>query len=125
MAHNHTLKNFLDWSAKMAGNPVTFVLALAILMGWLVIGLIWGMSNTWMLILNTVATVNASLMVFVIQNTQYRDSKALHLKIDGLIRVTKEAERELIAIEEMEEDELEKIRMKMSQKEVEKSKKSF
>jgi len=69
------------------------------------------------LILNTIATLNAALMVLIIQNTQIRESKALHLKIDELIRVTKEATRELIAIEEMEEEEIEQIRKKIFERE--------
>lgn len=114
-----TLSKFLTWSAKMAGNPLTFAIALLVLSAWLIIGLAWGFSNTWLLIIDTIATVNAALMVFIIQNTQIRESKALHLKIDELIRVTKEAENELIAIEQMEEEEIEKIKKKIFQKEVE------
>lgn len=116
------LTKFLTWSSKMAGNPITFVLALIVVVVWLIIGFIVGFNNTWLLILNTIATLNAALMVFIIQNTQNRENKALHLKIDELIRVTKEAESELIAIEEMEEAELEKIKEKIYQRKVEKSK---
>ena len=116
------LSRFLTWSAKMAGNPITFAMALLMLAAWLMIGLVWGFSNTWLLIINTIATINAALMVFIIQNTQIREGKALHLKIDELIRVTKEAENELIAIEEMEEEEIEKIKKKILQKEVENQK---
>lgn len=112
-----TLLKFLTWSAKMAGNPITFVAALSIVAIWMVIGFIVGFDTKWILILNTVATLNAALMVFIIQNTQTRESKALHLKIDELIRVTKEAENELIAIEEMEEEEIEKIKKKIFQRE--------
>lgn len=119
-----TLSKFLTWSAKMAGNPITFAMALLVLAVWLMIGLVWGFSNTWLLIIDTIATVNAALMVFIIQNTQIRESKALHLKIDELIRVTKEAENELIAIEQMEEEEIEKIKKKIFQKEVENHKKT-
>lgn len=110
------LSKFLTWSAKMAGNPITFVVALIVVAIWLIIGLFWGFNNTWILILNTIATLNAALMVFIIQNTQNRENKALHLKIDELIRVTKEAENELIAIEEMEEEELDKIKKKIFKK---------
>lgn len=120
-----TLSKFLTWSAKMAGNPITFAMALLVLSAWLMIGLVWGFSNTWLLIIDTIATVNAALMVFIIQNTQIRESKALHLKIDELIRVTKEAENELIAIEQMEEEEIEKIKKKIFQKEVENHKKTM
>lgn len=107
------LTNFLAWSCKMAGKPISFVLAWTFLIIWATIGFIWGFSNTWLLVIDTIATINASLMVFIIQNTQNRESKALHLKIDGLIKSIKEAEDELIAIEELEEEELEKIRKKI------------
>lgn len=111
------LSNFLKWSAKMAGNPITFVVALSIVAIWIITGFFIGFGTEWILILNTIATLNAALMVFIIQNTQTRESKALHLKIDELIRVTKEAENELIAIEEMEEEEIEKIKKKIFQNE--------
>lgn len=112
------LSQFLTWSAKTAGNPISFVIALLIVAAWSIIGLFIGFSNTWLLVLDSIATVNAALMVFIIQSTQIRESKALHLKIDELIRVTKEAERDLIAIEEREEDEIESIKKKIFQKEV-------
>ena len=111
-----TLSKFLTWSAKMAGNPITFVVALSVVVIWLIIGIILGFNNTWLLILNTIATLNAALMVFIIQNTQNRETKALHIKIDELIRVTKEATDELIAIEDLEEEELEKIKNKIFKK---------
>lgn len=105
-----TLSKFLTWSAKMAGNPVTFVAALFFVVMWLIIGFFIGFDTKWILILDTVATLNAALMVFIIQNTQNRENKALHLKIDELIRVTREATNELIAIEELEEEELDRIK---------------
>ncbi|WP_050784543.1 MULTISPECIES: low affinity iron permease family protein [Parachlamydia] len=74
-----------------------------------IVGLIWGFSNTWLLVIDTIATINASLMVFIIQNTQNREIKALHLKIDGLIK----AENELIAVEKLGEEELDQIRKKI------------
>jgi low affinity Fe/Cu permease len=119
-----TLSKFLAWSAKMAGNPITFVVALSIVVIWMITGIFIGFDTKWILIINTIATLNAALMVFIIQNTQTRESKALHLKIDELIRATKEATNELIAIEEMEEEEIEKIKKKIFQREKENSKKS-
>lgn len=110
------LSRFLTWSAKMAGHPLTFVVALMIVASWVIIGLVKGFSDTWLLILNTIATINAALMVFIIQNTQNRQSIALHLKIDELLRATKEATNELIAIEHMEEEELEKMRKRIHTK---------
>lgn len=111
-----SLSKFLTWSAKMAGNPITFVVALSMVAIWLITGLFIGFDTKWILVLDTIATLNAALMVFIIQNTQNRENKALHLKIDELIRVTKEATNELIAIEEMEEVELEKIKNKIFKK---------
>ena len=110
------LSQFLTWSAKKAGNPITFVIALSVVVVWLILGSIYGFSPLWILILNTVATLNAALMVFIIQNTQNRESKALHLKLDELIRASKEAENELMAIESMEEEELEGLRERFHHK---------
>lgn len=110
------LSRFLAWSSRMTGKPLSFILALLLLVLWLIGGFIWGFSDFWLLMINTIATINASLMVFIIQNTQNRESKALHMKIDEILHATQEAEAELIAIEEMEEEELEKIRKKLIQK---------
>jgi low affinity Fe/Cu permease len=104
------------WSSKKAGSPLAFVTALIVLALWILGGLVWGFSDTWLLVINTVATINASLMVFIIQSTQNRESKALHAKIDGLIHASKEAENQLIAIEELEEEEIEKIRQYFKEK---------
>lgn len=113
MMKKSPLTKFLMGSAKTAAKPITFAIAISILVLWVVVGCIFGFSEGWLLIINTVATINASLMVLIIQNTQNRESKALHLKIDELIRVTKEAEQEVIAIEQAEEEELEAIRKKI------------
>lgn len=120
--HRPLLTRFLVWSARMAGKPTSFIFALAILVIWLVIGLFFGFTTQWLLIIDTLATINASLMVFIIQNTQYRESKALHLKIDELIRVNRETEQELIAIEEREEEELERLKQKLNKKKASKPK---
>lgn len=111
-----SINRFLIWSCRMAGKPLTFVIAWIILLIWGIFGFIWGFSNTWILIIDTIATINASLMVFIIQNTQNRESKALHLKLDGIIRSLEKAEKELIAIETIEEIELEKLRKKLFEK---------
>ena len=105
-----TLNAFLKWSCQTAGKPQTFIVALSILITWFILGLFLGFSAEWMLLIDTLATINASLMVFIIQNTQNRESKALHLKLDALLLSAKEAEEVLIAIEEKEEEEIEEIR---------------
>ena len=107
---------FMTWSARAAGRPITFAIALSILLLWLLVGLFYGIDNTWLLVIDTIATINASLMVFIIQSTQIRESKALHIKLDELIRTTREAEDELMAIEVKEEDELEALRKKFHHK---------
>lgn len=110
------LRHFLNWSCKTAGKPITFVMALLLLCLWIVLGFIYGFTDKWLLILDSVATVNASLMVFIIQHTQIRESQALHIKIDGIISAIKEAEKKLIAIEEAEEEELEEMRKSIVKK---------
>lgn len=111
-----SIANFLKWSSKMAGKPMTFVIALGLVILWFIIGLFVGFSDTWLLVINTIATINAALMVIIIQNTQYRENKALHLKLDELILAIKEAHNELIAIEEIEEEELEVIRRQLTER---------
>lgn len=111
-----SLSKFLKWSSRQAGNPITFVVALGILALWLIIGLVYGFTDTWLLVINTLATINASLMVFIIQNTQTRDTKALQLKLDELLYSIKEARNELIAIEELEEGQIEEFRRQMAKK---------
>lgn len=110
---SNMISRFLVWSCRMAGKPITFLIAWLVLLLWALIGFIWGFSTQWLLVIDTIATINASLMVFIIQNTQNRESKALHLKIDALLKSVKETERELIAIEQKEESEIEKIRKKI------------
>lgn len=116
MKKSPVLSRFLTWSAKKAGSPTIFVVALSVILLWVICGLIFGFSSFWILVLNTVATINASLMVFIIQNTQNRENKAMHLKLDEIIRATREAEDELMAIESMEEEELEKLRQRFHSK---------
>jgi low affinity Fe/Cu permease len=94
----------------MTGQPAAFVIAVATLLAWAVSGPLFGFSDTWQLIINTGTTIVTFLMVFLIQNTQNRDSEALHVKLDELIRATKAASNALLDIENLEEKELDKIR---------------
>ena len=84
------MRRFFNWFATStstaAGQPITFATALAIIIIWAVTGPMFHYSDTWQLIINTGTTIVTFLMVFLIQNTQNRDSKALHLKLDELIR---------------------------------------
>lgn len=97
--------------AHAAGKPVTFVACCAIIVIWAVTGPLMGFSDTWQLIINTSTTIVTFLMVFLIQNTQNRDSAALQAKLDELIRTSK-AKNHFIGIEHLTETELEEIRKK-------------
>jgi len=93
---------------------MAFGLAVAIILVWAVTGPLFGFSNTWQLIINTGTTIVTFLMVFLIQNTQNRDSEALQLKLDELIRATEGAHNGLLDLEELEEREFDQIRLTYS-----------
>jgi low affinity Fe/Cu permease len=101
---------FAKWTSRAAGQPAAFAIAVATLLLWAVSGPIFGFSDTWQLIINTGTTIVTFLMVFLIQNTQNRDAEALHVKLDELIRATKAASNALLDIEDLEEEDLDKIR---------------
>lgn len=93
-------------ASEKLGSPWAFSLALSLIALWALSGPFLRFSTTWQLIINTATTVLTFLMVFLIQNTQNRDAKAVHLKLDELIRAVKPARNMLIDIEDMEEEEL-------------------
>lgn len=99
-------------AAKYSGTPLSFGCALLIILVWAVTGPFFHYNDTWQLVINTGTTIVTFLMVFLIQNAQNRDSMAVQLKLDELIRADKEAHNSLMDLEELEEEELEKIREK-------------
>jgi low affinity Fe/Cu permease len=103
------------WTARHAGRASTFALALAIIVVWAVTGPVFHWSDTWQLIINTGTTIVTFLMVFLIQNTQNRDTSALQLKLDELIRVNEKARNRLLRLEELSEEEMEHIRRTFTQ----------
>ena len=105
---------FAKATAHLAGRPVAFGLACGIIVAWLISGPLFGFSDTWQLIVNTGTTIVTFLMVFLIQNTQNRDTAAIQIKLDELIRVTK-GHNALMDLEELDESELEEFRQKYEQ----------
>lgn len=94
--------------AKWSGNPVSFVFAAATILVWGVSGTFFGFSSTWQLVINTLTTIVTFLMLFMLQNSQNRDGKALQAKIDELIRSSK-ARNKFVGIERLDEDMLEEV----------------
>lgn len=95
--------------SSIAGSPGTFIIALGIIILWALNGPVFNFSDTWQLIINTGTTIVTFLMVFLIQNTQNRDAKAMHLKLDELLKAAKGARTGLVDIEELPDEELEEI----------------
>ena len=101
---------FARWTERQVGSPTAFVLAVAVIVIWAGSGPLFGWSDTWQLVINTGTTIVTFLMVFVIQSTQSRDTRALHLKLDELIRVNQTARNSLFNLEEMSEAEIEEVK---------------
>ncbi|MGI4940762.1 MAG: low affinity iron permease family protein [Janthinobacterium lividum] len=96
--------------ARGAGKPFTFIIATALVIAWGVSGPIFGFSDTWQLVINTSTTIVTFLMVFLIQNTQNRDTDALQVKVDELLRVTEGARLALLNLEEIGAEDLARIK---------------
>jgi len=110
MASRSRFARFASGTARAAGRPVTFVIAVAVIGIWAASGPLFGYSDTWQLVINTATTIITFLMVFLIQNTQNRDAEAMHIKLDELIRAVKGAQNSLLDLEELEDEELDRIR---------------
>ncbi len=102
--------HFAKVTSRAAGRPAAFMLAVAVVLVWLVTGPAFGYSDSWQLVINTGTTVITFLMVFLIQNTQYRDAEAVQVKLDELLRTTSGAHNALLDLEELDQAELDRIR---------------
>ncbi len=101
---------FSRWIAAVTGRPKTFFVACVVILTWAVTGPLFGFSDTWQLVINTGTTIITFLMVFLIQNTQNRDTEALQIKLDEIIRSLHGARNEVLDLEEMDEKQLDEIR---------------
>jgi low affinity Fe/Cu permease len=101
---------FAKWTARATGRPATFTLAVLVIVVWAVTGPLFGFSDTWQLVINTGTTIVTFLMVFLIQSTQNRDSEAMQVKLDEIIRAIGNAKNEVLDLEELEEEDLDEIR---------------
>jgi low affinity Fe/Cu permease len=110
-------RNRLSWftrvakgASRAAGRPGTFIVAVSIILLWAITGPIFNFSDTWQLVINTSTTIVTFLMVFLIQNTQNRDTEALQIKLDELLRSMENAHTVLLDLEELDDEELSSIR---------------
>jgi low affinity Fe/Cu permease len=101
---------FARITALYTGKPITFISAVGVIVLWAISGPFFGFSDTWQLVINTGTTIVTFLMVFLIQNTQNRDTEALQLKLDEIVRSIKGAKNQVLDLEELDEEELDKIR---------------
>ncbi|MCW2249199.1 low affinity Fe/Cu permease [Azospirillum fermentarium] len=107
---NRFFSRFARWVERQTGRPAAFALAFAVILVWAVTGPVFHFSDTWQLVINTGTTIVTFLMVFIIQNAQNRDTEAIHLKLDELIRVAATARNGMIDLEERSDEEMDAVK---------------
>jgi low affinity Fe/Cu permease len=105
-----SFSEFARGASHLAGRPIAFAAALGVVLLWAITGPLFGFSDTWQLVINTGTTIVTFLMVFLIQNSQNRDSEAIQVKLDELIRAIDGAQNKLLDLEELEQKEISHIR---------------
>ena len=110
MRSRSVFARFAKSVARHAGHPLAFTTAMLVILAWALTGPAFHYSDTWQLAINTGTTIVTFLMVFLIQNTQYRDAEAMHLKLDELIRTVEGAHNALLDLEELTEDDLDRVK---------------
>lgn len=110
---NEHFRKFAHKASALCGSPLAFGFSVIIIVIWALLGPLFGFSDTWQLVINTSTTIITFLMVFLIQNTQNRDARALHLKLDELIRADKHARNVMIDLEELSDVELDKLHQEL------------
>src|ERR671932_2319843 len=106
---NEVFRKFSSKTSEIVGSSWAFITAVIIIVGWAISGPIFHFSDTWQLIINTGTTIVTFLMVFLIQNTQNRDAKAIHLKLDELLRAVSEARTGMVDLEDLSDAELARL----------------
>jgi len=104
--------NFAKATSRFCGHPGIFVLAVSSILCWIITGPLFHFSDTWQLVINTATTIVTFLMVFLIQTTQNRDTEAIQMKLDELIRATQGAHNVLLDVEDMDDVQMEEIRLR-------------
>jgi low affinity Fe/Cu permease len=107
---SHLFSRAAHWIAEQCGHAGVFIIAVMTVLVWAATGPFFGYSDTWQLIINTGTTVITFLMVFLIQNTQNRDTAAIQLKLDELIRANQDARNNMLCLEDLSEDELKRVK---------------
>jgi low affinity Fe/Cu permease len=115
MNSGHFFSKFATAVAELSGKPVTFMMALALVLVWASSGPVFSFSETWQLVINTGTTIITFLMVFVLQNSQNRDGKALQAKLDELI-LTSQAQNKFVGIEKLDEKQLREMSRQLAEK---------